>query len=313
MATRQEAYERERKVMNDWAKRDFKREKMIEDVHRQTVKTLQTKIDQFYMRYAGREGLSRAEAMKRADQMDVTKFADKARLAVANKDFSDETNEWLKTYNLKMRVSRLELLKEELNWELIQMYDKDFQLVNKALHDEAMAESRRQAGILGNSAGNPTDRVKGIVDADFYGKNFSERIWSRTGLYQQTQKQVFVSLNKIYTTMDGYRAERNRLMKLMNTTEYEAMRLLKTETARINTQVQLEMYHTNDFTHYVYVAEPGACHICAPMDGKLFLVSDARMGINMKPMHPNCKCSSYGVIEMKRKDGTSNLDDYDFG
>lgn len=297
---RQLAYERERKAMNDLAMREFDRERAIEALHKEHIETMQKQIDEFYMRYAGSEGLTRAEAMKRADQMDVTKFADKAKKAVKDKDFSPETNEWLKTYNLKMKVSRLELLKEELNWELIQMYDKDYQLISESLREEARLELERQAGILGDSVSGARQRIDGIVNSDFYGKNFSERIWSRTGLYQTTQKEVFKSLSQIYATMDGYRNERNRLMDKMQTTEYETMRLLRTENARIGSQMQVEAYKENGFTHFIYVAEPGACDICGPLDGKLFPIKDAQIGLNLKPLHPNCRCSSYGYIAMER-------------
>lgn len=297
---RQLAYERERKAMNDLAMREFDRERAIEAIHKEHIETMQKQIDGFYMRYAGSEGLTRSEAMKRADQMDVTKFANKAKKAVKEKDFSPETNEWLKTYNLKMKVSRLELLKEEVNWELIQMYDKDYQLISESLREEARLELERQAGILGDSVSGARQRIDGIVNSDFYGKNFSERIWSRTGLYQNTQKEVFKSLSQIYATMDGYRNERNRLMDKMQTTEYETMRLLRTENARIGSQVQVEAYKANEFTHFIYVAEPGACDICGPLDGKIFPVSEAQIGLNLKPLHPNCRCSSHGYIAMER-------------
>ena len=273
---------------------------MIEAAHKEHITAIQDKIDNFYLRYATSEGLTRAEAMKRASNFDVTKFAEKARKAVKEKDFSPETNEWLKTYNLKMKVSRLELLKEEINWELIQMYDKDTKVILEGMREEARAELERQAGILGNSAKGAKRRVEGIVNADFYGKNFSERIWGRTGLYQSTQKELFKSLNRIYATMDGYREERNRLMQKFQTTEYETMRLLRTENARIGSQVQVEAYKENEFTHFIYVAEKSACGICKELDGKAFKVEDAEIGVNLKPMHPNCYCSSYGYIAMER-------------
>ena len=297
---RQLAYERERKAMNDLAMRELSRQKLIEAAHKEHITAIQDMIDKFYLRYATSEGLTRAEAMKRADQMDVTKFAEKARKAVKDKDFSPETNEWLKTYNLKMKVSRLELLKEEINWELIEMYDKDTKVILEGLREEARLELERQAGILGNSAKGAKRRVEGIVNADFYGKNFSERIWGRTGLYQSTQKELFKSLNRIYATMDGYREERNRLMQKFQTTEYETMRLLRTENARIGSQVQVEAYKENEFTHFIYVAEKSACGICKELDGKAFKVEDAEIGVNLKPMHPNCYCSSYGYIAMER-------------
>ena len=100
--------------------------------------------------------------------------------------------------------------------------------------------------------------------------------------------------------MDGYRNERNSLMDKMQTTEYETMRLLRTENARIGSQMQVEAYKENEFTHFIYVAEPGACDICGPLDGKLFPIKDAQIGLNLKPLHPNCRCSSYGYIAMER-------------
>lgn len=298
---RQLAYERERKAMNDLAMREFDRERAIEAIHKEHIETIQEQIDGFYMRYAGSEGLTRAEAMKRADQMDVTAFANKAKKAVKEKDFSPETNDWLKTYNLKMKVSRLELLKEEINWELIQMYDKDYQLISESLREEARLELERQAGILGNSAKGAVKRIEGIVNADFYGKNFSERVWGRTGYYQTTQKEVFKSLNRIYATMDGYRRERSRLMDKFGTTEYEVMRLLKTENARVHIQMQVEVYKANDFTHYIYVDEPNSCEVCRPLGGKMFKVEDAEMAVNLPLMHSLCRCSTYGYIQMQRK------------
>jgi SPP1 gp7 family putative phage head morphogenesis protein len=296
---RQLAYERERKAMNDLAMREFDRERAIEAIHKEHIETIQEQIDGFYMRYAGSEGLTRAEAMKRADQMDVTAFANKAKKAVKEKDFSPETNEWLKTYNLKMKVSRLELLKEEINWELIQMYDKDYQLISESLREEARLELERQAGILGNSAKGAVKRIEGIVNADFYGKNFSERVWGRTGLYRSTQKEVFKSLNKIYATMDGYRRERNRLMERMGTTEYETMRLLKTENARIGSQMQVEAYKANEFEYYVFCAEIGACDTCAPLDGKVFAVEDAQIGLNIRPVHPFAAARHLGTHQCR--------------
>ena len=90
-------------------------------------------------------------------------------------------------------------------------------------------------------------------------------------------------------------------MERMGTTEYETMRLLRTENARIGSQSQIEAYEDNDFTHFIYVNEKGACDICEPLGGKMFRVEDAEIGVNMKPMHPNCRCSTYGYIPMQRK------------
>lgn len=68
------------------------------------------------------------------------------------------------------------------------------------------------------------------------------------------------------------------------------------------------MYKENGFTHYRYVCEPGACPICKPMDNKVFKLEDREIGVNAAPMHTNCRCRDYGIIEMF-KNGKSNIAD----
>ena len=101
---------------------------------------MQSQINGFYMRYADKEGLSRAEAVKRASEFDVTEYRDRARKAVVEKDFSHGTNQWLRLFNLKMKVSRLELLKAELRLEIASLISD----VNRKVFDEAREPCARR-------------------------------------------------------------------------------------------------------------------------------------------------------------------------
>lgn len=302
-------YNAERKAQTALMKRDLDRERILTEIYQESYGRLQAQIDRFYMNYAGREGLTKQEAIKRADQMDVTKFNRKAYKAVKEKDFSPGTNEWLRVYNLKMKVSRLELLKAELDLEIQNLTAETYEMFDKARRDEILSEFKRQAGILYSSKG-VKKRLEAILDADFYGESFSNRVWGKTGLQQTLQKDVFASLNRIYTDMMGYKEERKRLAKKYGVSQSNAERLIKTEIARINADTQKEMLEANEFTHFIFVAEPGACEICAPLDGKAFPVDELEKGVNMYPMHPNCRCSGYGHIELKYKKGGSTLNDF---
>ena len=314
-------YNAEREAMDAWAKRDLNIEKLTEQVYQSAMQHITDEVDAFYLRYANRNGVSIKEARKRADNMDVTDYFQKAYEAVRDKDFSDEAEEWLRVYNLKMSTSRLELEKAKINLELLKMYSEIENITNEQLEQARLAEIARQtdliakyeeqAGILGNSVGNPTDRLKGVVNADFYGANFSERIWSRNGHYASLRKELFKSLNNLSTDMMGYRRERNRLMKIFNTSKYESMRLIRTEHQRVNMKVQHEMAVQNNFTHYTYVAEAGACPHCASLAGKSFRMEDYEMGVTAPIMHPNCRCSVYHHIEMTYDNGRKTTDDMD--
>ena len=314
-------YNAEREAMDTWAKRDLNIEKLTEQVYQSSMQHITDEVDAFYLRYANRNGVSIKEARKRADNMDVTDYFQKAYEAVRDKDFSDEAEEWLRVYNLKMSTSRLELEKAKINLELLKMYSEIESITNEQLEQARLAEIARQtdliakyeeqAGILGNSVGNPTDRLKGVVNADFYGANFSERILSRNGHYASLRKEVFKSLNNLSVDMMGYRKERNRLMKIFNTSKYESMRLIRTEHQRVNMKVQHEMAVANEFTHYTYVAEAGACPDCAKLAGKTFKMEDYEMGVTAPLRHPLCRCSIYHHIEMTYSNGKKTTDDMD--
>ena len=301
-------YNAERKAQSDLMKRDLDRDRILTQIYQESFNRMQKQIDGFYIRYADKEGLTKQEAMKRVSEMDVTKFNEKAAKAVKNKDFSHETNEWLKVYNLKMKVSRLELLKAELTLEIQNLTAEVNEVFDKARADEYLNEYKRQAGILGISSSGAKKRMRAILDADFYGQNFSARVWGKLGLRATLQQDVFGSLNRVFTDMMGYKQEMKRLAKKYGTSEQNAKRLLKTEIARINADTQLAMLKENEFTHLIYVAEPGACKICAPLDGKAIPIDEAEKGVNMYPMHPNCRCSAYGHIKMNYKKGGNTLD-----
>ena len=303
-------YNAERKAQAELIKRDLDRDKLITQLYQESYDRLQAQIDKFYLGYAGREGLTKQEAMKRASEFDVTKFSERARKAVKEKDFSHKTNYWLRVYNLKMKVSRLELLKAELGLEINSLTSNLEEVFDKARRSEYLAEFKRQAGILGISSSGATKRLESILNADFYGQDFSSRVWGKNGLQSMLQKDVFASLNRIYTDMNGYQKEMKRLAERYNTSESNAKRLLKTEIARINADTDHAMLKDNGFTHMIFVAEPGACNICGPLDNTAVPIDKVEKGVNMFPMHPNCRCSAYGHIEMKYKDGRSTLDQF---
>lgn len=301
-------YNAERKAQAELMKRDLDRDKMLAQIYQESFDRMQREIDGFYMRYASKEGLTKQEAMKRVSEMDVTKFNAKAAKAVKEKDFSHATNEWLKVYNLKMKVSRLELLKAELTLEIQNLTAEVNEVFDKARADEYLNEYKRQAGILGISSSGAKRRMQAILDADFYGQNFSARVWGDLGLRAALQREVFGSLNRIFTDMMGYKQEMKRLAKKYGTSEQNAKRLLKTEIARINADTQYSMLRDNGFTHMIFVAEPGACDLCGPLDKVAIPIDKVEKGVNMYPMHPNCRCSAYGHIKMEYKAGGSTLD-----
>lgn len=47
----------------------------------------------------------------------------------------------------------------------------------------------------------------------------------------------------------------------------------------------------NGFKKYEYIANRDCCEVCAKLNGKHFLVSSLKIGVNAPPMHEGCSCS----------------------
>jgi len=69
MMTNNERYNAERKAQSDLIKRDVERDKVLKELYQVSYNRMQSQINGFYMRYADKEGLSHAEAMKRASEL----------------------------------------------------------------------------------------------------------------------------------------------------------------------------------------------------------------------------------------------------
>ena len=305
-------YNMERRAMNAYADRTDMRQGLMDASYRHYLNEIESKINNDFLRYATREGITIQEARKRAQAMDVRAFADRARQAVQDKDFSDKTNEWLKVYNLKMRVSREELLKYNIQLELYNLNKETENIIVTGMDDEYRREIERQSGILGNSVPtNIGERVEQLIDADFYGNSFSEKIWGANGKYELIEAEVFKALSDIQGNVGDYRSGVRKLRDAFGVSKSDAYRLMRTETRRMNATASMDMYKEEGFTHYIYIAEPGACLHCAALDNTAIPIGEEIPGYNYPTMHPNCRCSSYGVIRLVKADtGLSNIDEH---
>lgn len=255
-------------------------------------KNIENEINSFVNRYALREGIDPAEVRKRADEMDVQLFADKAARYVKEKNFSDKANEELALYNLKMKMSRLELLKSNIDLELLALANEEMDYVERELFSAFQKEKEFQAGILGeftNDAKELKFNADILVNQKFAGKLWSDRIWKR-----QSDLREVVKFATSEALLKGRNATTlvSQVVREMNVSRIEAKRLLVTEVARVQTEVQKESYKENDFDKYIYLAEPSACSVCSSLHNKVFDVKDMTPGVNASPMHPHCHCST---------------------
>lgn len=277
--------------------------------YRKALNDIEADINRNFLRYAKNGNMTMSEAMKLADKMDVERFADKAKQYVQNIDTSPQANADLKLYNLKMRVSRLQLLKMELNLEIDNLTGKLNDEAYKHLHKVALDEYRRQAGILGQTIRFDDRKVKHLVNASYKLGNgyvtFSDNVWHNTEMLKARLGNVLNSAILQGKNPNQYISE---FKKIFDAQPYQVGRLLITETARVQGDVQLDSYKQGGIEWYDISFESGACRICRrAASGGPYRHDRAVVGYNMYPFHPNCLCSIMPAEEPNSSVKTDNI------
>lgn len=265
--------------------------KVINSYYDYMMDQIQKEINGFYSKYAKKEGITLAEAKKRVLKADIEAYARKAAKYVKEKDFSEEANAEMRLYNATMKINRLEMLKANIGLELVDGFNGLQKYFDQILTDRTLKEFERQAGILGKTIQNNAKAAESIVNASFHNAKFSDRIW----MYQDMMKaELSKLLQEGLIQGKNPRQLASHLQKLFGVSKSDAQRLMRTELARVQTDAQLRSLEENGFAQYEFIALRSACDICRAIDGKHFDINKARVGINVPPMHPNCRCSTAG-------------------
>lgn len=275
----------------------------------EAMREIEQQIEAFYGRYASREGLTMEEARKRVTKLDIEEYARKAKRYVefAHSDdpmirmlaFTDRANAEMRLYNVTMKINRLELLKAHIRLELIALSSYEERLMEEVLMSSAMEEYRRQSGILGYTVTANEKYVSSIVNASFLTATWSDRLWDN---HDALRHELDRLLNRGIIQGKNPRELARDLREKFDTSVYNSERLLRTELARVQQEVQKDSYEKAGFEQYEFIAEPDACPVCRNLDGKIFNVSEMEIGENAVPIHPNCRCSTAAYMDREEWD-----------
>ncbi|MDY0394781.1 minor capsid protein [Virgibacillus halophilus] len=273
--------------------------KRIRQKYMDAMEEIQTQIEAFYGRYSENEGISMSEARKRVGKLDIDKYSKKAKRYVKQKKFTKRANEEMRLYNATMKINRLQLLRLNIELELMAAVSDEERILLQELTKQARSEYQRQAGILGESLNYNEMSIATIVNASFLSATWSDRLWSNQAALRAELDKL---LNRGIVQGKNPRELARDLRKTFNTSVYNSERLLRTEMARVQQDVFQDSMKQADIERYEYIAEPTACDVCSALDGKIFKLSDAEPGVNAFPMHPNCRCSQAAYVDREAWD-----------
>ena len=299
-----EREERQRKLN---IKNEAEYQKKLDDIYADMLENIEKEINGFYVKYAKAEGITMAEAKKRIAKIDIEAYAKKAKRYVKNKDLSKKANDEMRYYNAAMKINRLELLKANIGMHLVGGYDEIEKMFGDVFTQRTEEEMRKQAGILGKTINDNAKKARVIVDASYKNATWSERIWAHQSMLK-SEIDKLLQEGLIQGKHPSVLAR--HLEKRFGVSKSNAIRLMVTELARVQTEAQKQSYIENGFDYYQYIAcqKLDACSECKRLDEEVFKVIDMMPGENAPPMHPYCHCST--AAHMDDNDYEKWLDTY---
>lgn len=284
--------------------------KEIVNLYNKVEKDINKDIQQIYDTYSKRT----KETTEKVDEYLTNAEKNKEDKYLLNKinNASSETErkELVNIYNAQSamyRMSRLESIKNNISIKLIglageeEKINKDHYtkiLVNKDNKFSTLKLKIQDEGAFNNVTKHMIDEV---LEKKWYAKNYSDRIWENKDKLQEALDEI---LDKGLIQGKSMQKMAREFNEITHAGLYNATRLIRTESAYYHGQVTLKEYDELGVTKYKFTAklDHRTSATCRKHDDKVYLVSEAKVGLNYPPMHPHCRSTTVPVIEEDNKE-----------
>lgn len=126
---------------------------------------------------------------------------------------------------------------------------------------------------------------------------------SYTTRYNKASMQFIDDLERMIkqTIVNSQRPQdfKRELSKAINQSAANADRLLRTESTGIVSATRMEQYKKDGYEKVMVLSglTETTCSHCAAYDHTIIPISEVRIGINVPPLHPNCKCEVVPYVD----------------
>lgn len=149
------------------------------------------------------------------------------------------------------------------------------------------------------------DQIKAVLNAQFEGKDYSARIWKDRDKLAAELKDM---MQAAIINGENSQIVAQKLAQKMGVEFSHAQRLIRTEMNRILNQSILDQAKASGAEEYQFVAieDSRTCARCLKKNGKVYKISEKKVGLNCPPLHPHCRCTIIARYAWEKDDETPN-------
>lgn len=271
-----------------------------------TAESLKKEIQSIIYKYAEDNQLTvqQATEMLKGKEYERWRMSVKEYLEQIEKTEDTKMMLELNTLSAKSRITRKEQLLSQIDMEMAKLAESTNKVIKKHLESVLVEHYYRgtyavQKSLgVGWKVGKFNERmVKQIIEYPWQTKTFSKGIWEDIDKLTTTLRKELANGMISGSSIDKMASAINKVMgKGMD----NAKRLVRTESTYFTQQAQALSYQKLGFKKYMFVGD--GCEKCREVNGTTWTFEEAEPGVNMPPMHPNCKCRIVPVGDLSMFD-----------
>lgn len=287
--------------VNDYNSLAYKSIAKVTISYKRAMKDIQADIAKIFGNFMAFNDLSIEEATEFLRETIPSNILDAMKLRLMTMQEGREKQLLLAEINgqaYKARITRLQALHESLRTNYAVAADFEKQAVNglvSKVSEEAYTRTLfdLQKGVnIGVSFAEFDERLlRQILNSAWTGSNYSDRIWSSNMMFA-TKLETILTEGMLAGKSNDWMAK--KLAEMEGSSEASAARLIRTETTFIANAAEMQAYRETGVERYAFLGtlDSRTCDICGELDGQIFDVADGKTGVNIPPMHPNCRCTT---------------------
>lgn len=274
--------------------KDLKKvEKELVKAYKKAMDDIGKEISNFFYKYAKDNNLSYKDAQKLLNGKEFKEFKYdlKTYMKLIEEYADEELLLELNTLAMKSRISRLEELFFQCGKYINEVYEtseKSLRICYKGTvkdnYYQTIYDIHKYVGVGASFSHIDNDMIKNILAFPWSGRHYSQRLWSnRTKL-----KNIMVEeLTQMIIQGKGVRETSKALSKRLDADLKNCIRLIHTEHAYFMESASKKAYEELEVDKYQILAtlDNRTSPICQKLDGEVFNVKDAVVGVNMPPFH----------------------------
>ncbi len=276
--------------------------KNLEKQYDAAIREIDTQLRAWYQRFAANNEISYSEARRWLTAAELDEFKWTVQEYIEKARESGFTGEWVKELenaSARVHVSRLDAIKLQLKQHAEQLTQAKISSITDAAefaytqsYWHSAYEIQHGSGMGWTMQGIDKAKLEKVLSRPWTTDNqtFTARCWTDKARLVETVNQ---ELTRMLATGAAPDKSIDAIAKLFNTSKNNAGKLVMTESAYFASAAQQECFEELEVEEYSIVGtlDKSMCDLCGGMDGRVFKMSEFKVGATAPPFHPWCRCT----------------------